>query len=562
VASQLEVGITFQRQGKLAEAEAVYRAMLTQSPNHAPAWHYIGLVKYQAGNLKEADAYMSRSLKIDGACANTWSDLGAVKLKSGDVESSIRHFARALELNDAHTDALNNLAAALRRIHNFAKAIVPLRRLAILRPKSAEVMRNLADTFYHLGAVEDSVESYHEAIHLDPQSNTARLGMAEACEAAGKFKQAQYQYITVLRRDPNNPLALSKLLQMRSGAIDSGWVTKAKQLTERAETETAAKIRLNVGLSFHFDRIGLYDSAFSHLKRARDEEARLQPFNSDAYSAAVDTLIEVLPKEFFNAARTSGVSSTRPIFIVGMPRSGTTLTEQVLASHPGIVAGGELAALPSASYRIMELSEDKRPYPYGLESMSTTSLEILAKGYLDHVTKIHGGDCKITDKLPFNFMHLGVIALLFPNAKIVHCRRDPMDNCTSCYFTSFAKEVQFTSDLEALGRYYSDYDRLMKHWSCALPSQIFHLRYEDLVSNTEATIRELLGYCELEWEPACLKFYETARGIRTPSRWQVRQPIYASSVARWRHYERHLAPLKRGLGPALSEVNSERTETN
>jgi hypothetical protein len=372
--------------------------------------------------------------------------------------------------------------------------------------------------------------------------------MAEACEAAGKFKQARYQYITVLRREPNHPLALSKLLQMRSGATDNGWVTRAKQLVERAETEVAAKIRLNVGLGYHLDRIGLYDSAFSHLKRARDEEARMQPFNSDEYSAAVDTLIDVLPKEFFKAAETSGLSSTRPIFIVGMPRSGTTLAEQVLASHPSVVAGGELAALPSASYRILELSGDKRPYPYGLQSMSAASLEILAKGYLDQVASIHGGDCKITDKLPFNFMHLGVIALMFPNAKIVHCRRDPMDNCMSCYFTSFAKEVKFASDLETLGRYYADYDRLMTHWTDALPSEIFTLRYEDLVSHTEATIRALLGYCELESEPACLKFYETARGIRTPSRWQVRQPIYASSVARWRHYERHLAPLKRGLG--------------
>lgn len=551
---QLEQGIAYQRQGRLAEAESLYNAVLKQSPNDPVALHYIGLVNYQAGQLERADRYMTRSLEIDPSCANTWNDLGAVKLKSDKLDDSVRHFARALEINERHTDALNNIAVALKRLFRFEEALVPSRQLAFLRPNSAEAARNLADTLFNTGAVAESVAAYHEAIRLDPHSKPARLGMAEACEAAGKFKQARWQYLAVLAGDANSSLALSKLLQLRDGAPAPGYVAKAQELTQHADTEPAARHSLNIGLAYYFDRTGAYDSAFQHLKQARDEQALAQPFDSLGYAEAVSTLIEVLDKEFFKSTPRSTVACSRPIFIVGMPRSGTTLTEQVLATHSGVVAGGELAALPSASYRVLELSAEHRPYPHGLRSLSAESMEALAKGYLEQVGKIEAGDRKVTDKLPFNFIHLGIIPLLFPNAKIVHCRRDPMDNCMSCYFTSFAEEVKFTYDLKTLGAYYAAYERLMRHWADALPITVFDLRYEDLVSDTETTIRNLLAYCDLGWEPACMKFYETERGIRTPSRWQVRQPIYGHSVARWRHYEKYLEPLKRGLETVLPHV--------
>jgi tetratricopeptide (TPR) repeat protein len=549
MASPLDEGISLQRQGRLAEAEAFYRAVLIKSPDDAGALHYIGLVNYQVGRLETADAFMSRSLEVDRSCANTWNDLGAVKLKAGQVEESISHFTRALELNAEHSDALNNMAAAMRRLCRFESALVPLRRLALLRPRSADVTRTLADTLYNVGALAESIESFHEAIRLDPQSKAARLGMAEACEAAGRFKQARWQYRAVLQRDPDNALALSKLLQMRDADTEPAWVTRAAHLAECDTTD--AGNRLDIGLAYHFDRIGNYNCAFRHLKRARDRQAQAQPFNSEAYAAAVDGLIETSDKEFFLSRRSLGVPSTRPIFIVGMPRSGTTLTEQVLASHPRVAAGGELLSLPRASYRVLELCYEHRPYPWGLRSLSGASIEELAKGYLDQLDKIDSGGLRVTDKLPFNFMHLGIISLLFPQATIVHCRRHPMDNCVSCYFTSFAGDVQFSNDLIALGRYYADYHRLMRHWQVVLPTKIFELRYEDLVMDTERAVRGLLAHCGLEWDSACLQFHQTERSVRTPSRWQVRQPIYRNSLARWRHYEQHLEPLKQALGHEL-----------
>ena len=556
MSSQLDQGISLQRQGRLAEAETLYRAILGKNPDDAPALHYLGLVNYQTGRIEAADALMSRSLEIDHSCANTWNDLGTVKLKGGKPEESLRHFSRALELNDRHTDAMNNMAAALNQLHLFDKALLPLRRLARLRPSSAGVMRNLADALYRAGAVAESLAAYHEALRLDPGSKAARLGMAEACEAAGKFKQAKMHYLAVLRREPDNSLALSKALQMREGDTDPEWAARAERLAESNDADPAVKVRLNIGLGYYYDRIGSYDTAFGRLKLARDEQAQRHPFDSAGYSRAIDTLIEVFTKDFFQSAETSGIESSRPIFIVGMPRSGTTLTEQVLATHSRVAAGGELSALPAASYRILELSAERQPYPHGLKSVSAASLAALATQYLEQLDKLDTGGRTVTDKLPFNFMHLGLIPLIFPNARIVHCRRDPMDNCMSCYFTSFAEEIQFTNDLGRLGAYYADYHRLMKHWKEVLPIRIFDLRYEDLVSDTETAIRELLRYCDLDWEEACLKFYRTERGIRTPSRWQVRQPIYRHSVARWRHYERYLEPLRQGLGAALSQTDS------
>lgn len=546
MASPLDLGISLQRQGKLVEAEAAYRAVLSQSPDDAGALHYLGLVNYQAGKLDTAETYMSRSLEIDGSCANTWNDLGAVKLKTGHVEESVRHFARALELNADHSDALNNVSTALRRLYRFESALAPLRRLALLRPRSADVACALADTLYNVGAVAESIESFQEAVRLDPQNKAARLGLGEACEAAGRFKQARWQYTVILHRDPENALALSKLLQMRDSAIEPEWVARAEHLAER--TATDAGTRLDIGLAYHFDRIGHYGSAFLHLKRARDRQTRAKPFNSDEYSAAVDSLIQVLGKDFFDSRRSFGTSSTRPIFIVGMPRSGTTLTEQVLATHPRVAPGGELLSLPRASYQVLELSDDHRPYPLGLRSLSAASVEELAQGYLNQLDKIDAKSRRVTDKLPFNFMHLGSIALLFPQATIVHCRRHPMDNCMSCYFTNFAGEVQFSHDLVTLGRYYADYRRLMRHWAAVLPIKMLELRYEDLITRTEPTIRGLLAHCGLDWDPACLEFHETERGVQTPSRWQVRQPIYRSSLERWRHYEQHLKPLEQALG--------------
>ncbi|HZW59557.1 MAG TPA: sulfotransferase [Woeseiaceae bacterium] len=550
--SRIREGIALLRSGRIDDAAQLYAGVLEAEPRHAAALHYLGLVRLQQGALPEAERLIGDSLKLEPNNANAWSDLGTVRIRADAPEKSLQSFKNALALVPGHPDALNNMAQALRRLGRFDEARPLLERLAAQKPQAAQVRYALADTLYKSNDVTAAIENYQAAVRLDPDDRRSRTGLGETYEAVGRFREARMQYLAALRREPDSVVALAKLLQLREGSVDTQWVERAERLAGSADVPEEGRTRLNVALAHYLDREQRYDEAFRHLRLGYDAQARREPFDADGYTRAVDHLVETLTHEFYASAPSSGVSSARPIFIVGMPRSGTTLTEQILASHSQVAAGGELSMLLKVSYRIGELAASSEPYPRGLLSVDAASLRLMADQYLEHLETISTTAARVTDKLPFNFMHLGVIALLFPNARIVHCRRQPIDNCLSCYFTSFAEQIRFANRLDTLGRYYVDYHRLMQHWHKVLPVAIFELEYEALVDRTEDRVRALLDYCGLDFEAACLAFERTQRGVRTPSRWQVRQPIYKRSVERWRHYERHLEPLVAELSPVLS----------
>ncbi len=550
---QIRRGIELQRDGELEAAAALYERVLRQEPGNAEALHYLGLVSYQRGDLRAAEELMSQSLRIDPSDANTCSDLGMVKVKREQYADSLPLFSRALAINAHHLDALNNMATALKALHSFDRAVPLYRLMAKLQPRSASVLCNLADVQFRSGDESGAIVSYQKAIRLKPGDKRARIGLGDAYESAGKFRQARLQYLAVLRRDESSPLALSKLIQLRDGEPEDRWVHRAHALLQDPDTGREGNMRLNIALGHYYDRTKLFSKAFACLKAGNDSRIEQEGFDAEAGSREISRLMGVLTREFFQSAPTSGLMSERPVFIVGMPRSGTTLTEQVLASHSRVAAGGELSALLRASFQVREFSRNKQPYPLGLTEIGRMGLSRLASSYLARIEKVSPTARMVTDKLPFNFMHVGMIALLFPKAKIVHCSRHPIDNCLSCYFTSFADQIRFANSLDTLGQYYLDYHRLMRHWHDVSPIRIFDLKYEDMVADTENSVRRLLDYCQLGFEAACLDFHETARGVRTPSRWQVRQPIYSSSVQRWRNYESQLEPLRRTLEPVLRD---------
>jgi len=548
---RIREGIALQRRGNVRDAAALYKEALRERPDDPQALHYMGLAQFQLGALAEAEQLLRRSVERDPAEANTWSDLGMVRMKLDQPEESLTAFTRALELAPEHPDALNNMALVLRKLGRFVQAQPLLERLVALKPTSVQALYALADTQNKMSEVDAAIRTYQQALKLAPDDPRIRLGLGDAYESSGRFKQALMQYQATLRRNPDNALALARLLQLRDATPEPEQIERARQLADDPSTKEDGRIRLNVALGYYHDRQKQYGEAFQRLQRGYDVSARREPFDSDGYTRAIDVLIQELTADFFASAPTSGLESERPVFVVGMPRSGTTLTEQILASHSQVAAGGELSSLLKVSYQTQELSATGEPYPRGLKAIDSAGLAIMAQRYLDDLEKVSESAPRVTDKLPFNFMHLGVIALLFPNARIIHCRRHPLDNCLSCYFTSFADQIRFANQLDTLGRYYLDYDRLMKHWHKVLPVEIFDLQYETLIEDTEPTVRALLDHCALPWEDACLSFHETQRAVRTPSRWQVRQPIYKGSMQRWRNYENQLQPLVKMLSPLL-----------
>ena len=546
--------ISLLRSGRTGEAANVCEQLIRENRQDAVAWHYLGLTCLQQQDLLRAEELLEYSLALEPTEANTLNDLGLVKVRLQQYQPAVALFSRALSLNQHHADALNNLATTLNTLRRPQDALPYLERLIDLQPQSATALCDLAQTHVKLANTDTAIDTLRRAVRLAPALVRARVMLGEALESQGRFKQAHVQYLNVLRRDPDNPSALARLLQLPEAQIEPARAAKARELLQRPALAEGQRIRLNVALGHYHDRRKAHDDAFAHFRSGYDLQFARAPFNSEGYRAAVDLLIRAFTPALFLGLPRNELRSERPIFIVGMPRSGTTLMEQVLASHSRIAAGGELSTIMSIAAQFQQLQPGYEPYPTGLVSTSAADLSRMSQRYLDRIGRISSTADRVTDKQPFNFMHLGLIALLFPQGRIIHCRRHPLDTCLSCYFVSFADEFQFAGNLRTLGNYYLDYHRLMEHWRQVLPMPMLEIHYEDMVSDTEATIARVLGHCGLDWEDSCLRFHETQRAVRTPSRWQVRQPIYSGSVGRWKRYEKHLQPLTSILSPLLAEA--------
>jgi hypothetical protein len=258
--------------------------------------------------------------------------------------------------------------------------------------------------------------------------------------------------------------------------------------------------------------------------------------------------MEIYSPDYFAARANIGETSEVPVFVLGMPRSGTTLVEQIIASHPAAHGAGELEELGWLAANMPKLTGGTAPYPEAARLIDATNAKSIAAQYLEPLIARAPAARRITDKMPGNFIRIGLIAVLFPKARIVHVRRHPLDTCLSCFFQHFGRGHHFSYDLGHLGHYYTQYQRLMAHWARVLPGRIFDVQYEDVVSKQEETSRAIIAHCGLDWDPKCLAFHEHERQVRTASFWQVRQPLYASSVGRWQAYEKHLGPLKAALG--------------
>ena len=525
-----------------------YRRLLTLRPDDAEAHSNLGSALRDVGQSQAACEAFERALELRPDAVGMHSNLGNALLDMGRFEEAAASYRRALELDPAAAKAHSNLGIALRELGRLEEAEASLERARALDP-ALDILTNLATVRRMLGRGEEAEADVQRAIELEPGAASALIAGADLAVDRGDFDQAETLYRQAFAGDPDSAVAWAGIAATRRMTrADASWFTQAAELAGRPRApRPQAGLRFAMGK--YLDDVGEYDQAFENYFQANELVKTYRPPHDRRYVEDVFEFVRQLyDVEWIEAARVTDPIERQPILVVGMPRSGTSLAEQILASHPAVFGAGELSFWKSASPRVGTASVESGAGPELLASLAAEYERLLGT--------LAGDRRYVVDKMPGNFAHLGMIHAALPHARIIHMRRHPIDTCLSIYFQNFQVTHTYANDLGDLAHYHDEYQRLMSHWRAVLPPEaLLEVPYESLVAEPESWIRRMVEFAGLPWDEGCLDFHRTRRTVRTFSRWQVRQKISARSVERWRRYAAHVGPLLR-LDPAASDVPS------
>lgn len=569
--------------GRPNEARRALERAIKRAPDYAEAHNNLGNLLVQSGEIDAALSHYRKATAARPGYLEPVGNMARALAEAGRHEESITHFRQIAEQSDANAEQLTDYANVLHKAGRSAEAVdiceralkldpdsakavflqalllkehgdLPgaersYRRAAELDPDLAEVHNNLGNLLYHAGRVDEALDCYMAYVEKSDRKAGGLLSQASCHIALGDSATAMELVERALDLEPDNVVALTRLVDL-GGATRDDFSTRLEAAASRPDMERGDKQRAAFALAHYHDKMNNWDAAFRWAEDANALAREALPYNPEIEEQWIERLTTVFDRAFFDGRPEGmGIAAETPIFIVGMPRSGTTLVEQMLASHPAVHGAGEREEIGRLASNLQAITKSYVGYPDCVADFTPDMTVQAAQQYLDAVGEEAGDALRITDKMPLNFRQLGLITMLFPNARVIHCRRDPMDVCLSCYLLGFAGRMAFAYDLQGLGHYYRLYDRLMAHWREVLPLRMFEVRYEDIVENFEAKSREIVDFAGLDWDDRCLRFHETRRTVLTSSNLQVRQPLYSSSVGRWRHYEAGLGPLREALGP-------------
>jgi len=518
------------QEGDVAYAYTAYTTYLQRFPNDPTALHYLGLLAHQTGHPEVAIELLQRSIGVDGKDMRVANHLGQVYAKCQRWTEAAEYFRMASQLNPTSADPINNLGNVMRQTGQTEEALKLYRSAIAIDPASPEGHYNLGKLLREKRSFDDALRAFQTAAALDPANYRAQYELAVCLEQLGQFAEAESRYQAALDAKPTHARSMANLLGLQSFRPDAAFVERAERAVAADRTNSEASAKLHQGIGKYFDRNGDFKRAFTHFSASNAiQRAWLKPSTQNKAISKRMAVAKRFDAEHFRTVRHLGHLSQRPLFIVGMPRSGTTLIEQVIASHPNAFGAGELMEMPRIAG--------------ALSTPEAPTIAAAAQRYLDHLSAIAPvkATC-VTDKLPINYRHLGVVATLFPNVRIVRCRRDPRDVVLSCFIEMFGIGDQDFTSLQGIATAIIEEARLMRHWHEVLPVPIHEIDYHQFVVNQEGETRRLLDFCRLTWDDRCLTYFRTERSIDTPSRWQVKQPIYTSSDGRWRNYTRELQP--------------------
>lgn len=561
-------GLELASAGRIDEAEAVFRQLLEVDPSDAEALHFFGVLSFRRSRPVDAERHFRAALEARPGWAKAWHSLGGALQAQGKLEDAASACEKAVELDPDAAEFHYSLGLVFHALRRLPEAAEALRRAtgaapefadgfsalgAVLRdmsldidaeaacqraieidPGHAEAHNNLGNVRRRLGRPADAEAAYRRAIELRPDTGLFHGNLANLLRTQGKRAEAEAAYRRAVELDPAHTEAYRMLADQASITAGDPLFARMQEQLRADDLPLDRKMDLHFAMAKALEDQADYDAAFDHWQTGNRLKRSTLSYDDAVQEAEADRIIAVFDEELLSRHSGRGSPSDAPIFILGMPRSGTTLVEQILASHSQVTAGGELTALRRLAH--------ETDYPQAIAGYGAAELAGLGVAYLNRARPADSRH--FTDKLPDNFYRIGLIRVILPNARIVHCRRDPVDTCLACYRRHFTRgNLGFAYDLRELGLAYNRYLRLMDHWRTVAPGAFHELHYEDMIADQEGETRRLLEFCGLPFEDACLRFHETERTVQTASADQVRQKIYDSAVKRWKHYERHLAPL-------------------
>lgn len=578
------VGIALFEQGKFEEALAHYDRAVAADPAFVQAHSNRGNALQRLERFAEAEACYRRAIELAPNFPDAWNNLGTCLRELKRSQDAIDAYRTALELRPNDPETLDNLALALKDLekheeaaatlraalaieqrsdkihlhygsvlldqHKIDEAAVATERALALNPNSHDAVNLMGRIAFERGELEPALAHYRRALSLEPDLADAYNNMGNVLKELGKLDEARQAYLEAIELDPKVAGVYVNLADSKKFSPGDPHLAAMEELAAQADgLSKTDRMQLDFALSKAYADLKQHRRSFEHLLKGTAAKRATIDYDEASALGLFDRIERVFSPQVMRASSGGGDPTPLPIFVVGMPRSGTTLVEQILASHPMVHGAGELKTMNEVVLTVRGPDGNIIPYPEFVPSLDAAALHAIGSRYLAMLREIAPRGERVTDKMPSNYYFVGLIHLALPNARIIHTMRDPIDTCISCFSKLFTAEQSHTYDLGELGRYYRRYERLMAHWRRALPpGRMLDVRYEDVVADLEGQARRIIDYCGLPWDDRCLSFHQTARPVRTASATQVRQPIYSSAVGRWKVYEEFLGPLLKELG--------------
>jgi tetratricopeptide (TPR) repeat protein len=541
-----QLAILLRGQGRATEAVGAAKRASVLKPDDPATLENLGQCLLADGRAAEAIDAFERVVRLKADSATGYYGLASALAQLARDREAAQAFERAINLAPGYAEAHAQLGRLLQGHGRQKEAIAQFRKAAEARPNSAFAHLQFARIDLEEGRAESAKDRLGAALALEPDSADIHALLGNALQQLGDFDGAIAAYEKVIEQQPARVSAYLGIVSAKKvSEADRSLLAQMQALLRQGNLAEMDAVNLHYGLGKAEDDLADYGSAMAHYDEAnRLMAARLvrsgRAFDCKRHQSAITRLIDAFTPEFFHRYRGLGTASELPVFVLGMMRSGTTLIEQILSSHPKIGGGGELDF-----WGDREAMQERA----AAGTLDPPTAVGLAANYMDLLRGIAPSARRVTDKMPANFLLLGLIHLLFPRARIIHCRRDPVDTCISIYTTPYTQSPHFAHDRANIVFYYEQYLRLMAHWRNVLPADRFlEVDYEDIVGDREIAARRLVEFCGLDWNDACLRHENNRRSVKTASAWQARQPLYRSSVERWRRYEPWLGEFRKLLG--------------